>query len=93
MDKLIKTHIKCHRTKNRQKYLEKEEQTLTFPIEKHSTGHLGSSVVEDLPLAQVVIPGSWVGVQHRVSRREPAFPSAYVSASLSLSLSLSLVNK
>ena len=28
-------------------------------------GHLGGSVVEHLPLAQVVIPGSWDRVPHR----------------------------
>ena len=27
-------------------------------------GHLGGSVVEPLPLAQVVISGSWDGVLH-----------------------------
>ena len=49
-------------------------------------GHLGGSVVECLPLAQVMIPGSWDGVLHRAPCREPASPSAYVSASLSVSL-------
>ena len=43
-------------------------------------------MVEHLPLAQVVIPGSWDQVPHRAPRGEPASPSAYVSASLSLSL-------
>ena len=37
---------------------------------------------ECLPLAQVVIPGSWDRVPHWASSREPASPSAYVSASL-----------
>ena len=45
-------------------------------------GRLGGSVVEGLPLAQVVIPGSRDGIPHRVPRREPASPSAYVSVSL-----------
>ena len=45
-----------------------------------STGHLGSSMVEHLPLAQVVVPGSWGRVQHQAPGREPASPSAYVSA-------------
>ena len=32
--------------------------------------HLGASVIEHLPLAWVVIPGSWDGVPHQ----EPASP-------------------
>ena len=48
-------------------------------------GHLGASVVEHLPLAQVVIPGSWDQVPHWAPHRKPASPSAYVSASLSVS--------
>ena len=51
-----------------------------------STGHLGGSVIEHLPLAQVVIPGSWDQVPHRAPCMEPASPSAYVSASLSVCL-------
>ena len=43
-------------------------------------------MVEHLPLAQVVIPGSWDQVLHQAPYREPASPSAYVSASLSVSL-------
>ena len=39
-------------------------------------GCLGGSVVERLPLAQVVIPGSWVGVLHQAPCSKPAFPSA-----------------
>ena len=58
----------------------------TLVIECVLLGHLGSSVVEHLPLAQVMTPGSWDGVLHRVPRREPASPSAYVTASLSVSL-------
>ena len=50
-------------------------------------GCLGGSVVEHLPLAQGVIPGSRDQVPHGASYMEPAFPSAYVSASLSLRLS------
>ena len=49
-------------------------------------GHLGGSVVESLPLAQVVIPGSWDLVLHRAPCGEPASPSACVSASLCVSL-------
>ena len=50
--------------------------------EEHTQGHLGDSVVELLPLAQVVILGS----QDQVPHREPASPSACVSASLPGSL-------
>ena len=52
----------------------------------HLSEHLDGSVVEHLPLAQVVIPGSWDEVPHQAPHREPASPSACVSASLSLSL-------
>ena len=45
-------------------------------------GYLGGSVVDHLPSAQVVIPGFWDQVPHRVPHSEPA----YVSASLSVSL-------
>ena len=44
-------------------------------------GHLGGSVVEHLPLAQVMILGSWDRVLHQAPHGEPASPSAYVSAS------------
>ena len=50
-------------------------------------GHLDGSAVEHLPLAWVVIPGSWDRVSHWAPQREPASPSAYVSASLSVCLS------
>ena len=57
-------------------------------------GAPGGSAVEWLPLAQVLIPGSWDWVPHQAPPcREPASPSAYVSVSASLSLSLSLMNK
>ena len=48
-------------------------------------GRLGGSVVECLPSAQGVIPESQDRVPHRVPCREPASPSAYVSAFLCLS--------
>ena len=38
-----------------------------------------------LPLAQVVIPGSWDPVLHQAPYGKPASPSAYVSVSLCLS--------
>ena len=47
---------------------------------------VAGSVVEYLPLAQVVILGSWDQVQHCAPRREPASPSTCVSASPSVSL-------
>ena len=52
-------------------------------------GRLGGSVVEHLPSAQGVIPGSWDRVLHRARHRELASPSACVSASVSLSLCVS----
>ena len=48
----------------------------------HCLGCLGGSVVEWLPLAQVMILGSRDQVPHQASQREPASSSAYVSASL-----------
>ena len=46
---------------------------------------LGGSVVERLPLVQVVTPGTWDQVPHQAPCRKPASPSAWVSASLCLS--------
>ena len=48
-------------------------------------GRLGSSAVEHLPLAQVMIPESWDRVPHQAPFKEPASPSAYASASLCVS--------
>ena len=48
-------------------------------------GHLGGSGVECLPLVQVVVPGSWDRVLLWAPCREPASPSAYVSAFLCVS--------
>ena len=55
-------------------------------IEASREGRLGGSVVEHLPLAQGVILGSWDPVPYWDPPREPAFPSAYVSAFFSVSL-------
>ena len=49
---------------------------------------LGGSVLERMPSAQGMIPGSWDQVPHQAPCMGPASPSACVSASLSLSLSL-----
>ena len=59
---------------------------LISSLSSPSGGHLGGSVVEGLPLAQVVILRSWDQVPHWAPLREPASLSAYVSASLSVSL-------
>ena len=45
-----------------------------------------ATVVERMPLAQVVILGSWDQVLHQALQRVPAFTSTYVSACLSVSL-------
>ena len=50
-----------------------------------SQGHLGGSVVERLPLPQVVILGSWDQVPHQVPQRASASLSACVSASFCVS--------
>ena len=49
---------------------------------RHQCRCLGGSVIEHLPLAQVQILGSWDCVPHLAHCREPASPSAYVSACL-----------
>ena len=54
--------------------------------DSHTLGRLGGSVVEQLPSAQVVIPGSWDAGPHWAPHRKSASPSAYVSVSLSVSL-------
>ena len=51
-----------------------------------NSGCLGGSVVECLPLAQVVILGVLGSSPALGSPWEPASPSAYVSASFSVSL-------
>ena len=53
---------------------------------KGKEGDLGGSVVEHLPSAQGVTLGSWDQVLHWVPHREPASPSACISASLPVSL-------
>ena len=47
---------------------------------------MSGTVVEHLPLAQLVIPESYDQVLHQPPRGEPVSPSAYVSDSLSVSL-------
>ena len=44
-------------------------------------------MVENLPLTQGVIPGSWVQVPHQAPHREPTSPSAYIAASLCVCVS------
>ena len=57
-----------------------------FPLLRIFKGHLGGSAVEDLPLPQVVIPGSWDPVLHPAPCEEPASPSAYMFLLLSVPL-------
>ena len=52
---------------------------------KKRPGRLGGSVVECLPLAQVLIVGALDRVPHPSPHEDPASPFACVSASLSLS--------
>ena len=55
-------------------------------LHKHKANTLGcpgGSVVEHLPLAQVVISGSWDQCPHRTPHRETASPSACLCLSLS----------
>ena len=66
----------------------KQTSALQFQNEKNYSGSLGGSGVEHLPWAQVVTLESWDRVLHQVPCREPASPSAFVSASLSLAVSL-----
>ena len=62
-----------------------KEMTPKFSFKGLTRGHLGGSVVEHLPLAEVVILGSWDQVLYQAPCREPVSPSAYVSACLCLS--------
>ena len=67
-----------------------EDQTFFFMSEfismlkNNISGRLGGSVVELLPLVQVV---SWDQVPHQASLREPASSSTYVPACLYVCLS------
>ena len=63
-----------------------KKQILPKDKESDKQGRLGGSVVEHLPLAQGMIPGSRDGVLHQVPHWEPASSSAYVSISFSVSL-------
>ena len=53
-------------------------------LNRQVMGRLSGSVVERLPLAQVMISGSWDRVPHRDPSGESASPPAYVSASFSV---------
>ena len=55
---------------------------LTDMFRRWNLGRLGGSVVEHLPLVQGMIPGYHDRVPHLAPYKEPASPSAYVSASL-----------
>ena len=57
-----------------------------IPIKIPSGGYLGGSVVKHVPLAWVVIPGSWDQVPLRAPCRGPVSPSAMSSASVCVSL-------
>ena len=63
-----------------------EEEVREYVLKELLWGHLGGSVVEHLPLAQVVIWGSWELGSPGIPHRETASPSACVSASLFVSL-------
>ena len=55
---------------------------------KRSGAHLGGSVVEHMPLVQVVVSRSYDQVPHWAPHKEPASLSVYVSASFPLFVSL-----
>ena len=57
------------RAKSKQKTITKK-YTFSF-FNRNLKGHLAGSMVEHLPLAQVMIPGSWDGVLHQAPHREP----------------------
>ena len=59
--------------------------TSKFSNNNWSLGHLGGSAVEHLSSAQGVIPESRDRVPHQAPLKEPASPSAYISASVCLS--------
>ena len=59
------------------------KESFDYGQEHQAKGHLGGSVVEHLPLAWVMIPGSWDQVWHCVPHREPASPSAFIYLCLS----------
>ena len=63
---------------------------LEMQIKTLVRGHLGGSVVESLPSAQVLILGSWDGFLHQAPHGEPASP---ICLCLCLSLSVSLMNE
>ena len=58
---------------------------MTLSIETGFKGRFGGLMVGHLPLAQVVIPGSWDQVLHQGPHRETVSPSACVSVSVWMS--------
>ena len=56
--------------------------TIIPNLKVRNEGWLGGSVVGHLPLAQVMILGSWDWVLDVASSREPGSPFAYVSVSV-----------
>ena len=58
---------------------------INLHLEISLRGRLGGSLVEHLPSAEVVIPGSRDQVPPQAPRREPASSSACVSASVCVS--------
>ena len=63
-----------------------QEEVASSSLKTDLVRLLGGSVVERLPSAQGVTRGSWSRISSRAPCREPASPSAWVSASLSGSL-------
>ena len=63
-------------------YQSPSEENVNYAFKIKLWRHLGGSVDERLPLAQVVIPESWDRVLHQAPCREPASASACVSAAL-----------
>ena len=78
----------CVLTRQREREKERENTQVLVCLLRRALilGHLGGSVAERLPLAQGVILGSRDQGPHWAPHKEPASPSACVSASVFLSL-------